>query len=361
MTASPYTLATFVCADTRESDAQVLYPLMGILGPEERRLGYWRLAATNLLIAKRVHPEARHILYTNDNADAWFGLLNLRTWLADAGIEVRPLPFTNFKLPVGMSLRFANAYYRFEVIQDLAARGENALLMDADCLLVRPDAALMERLSGDFLLVYDIYSRSHRPQSGRPHGISMEDMGNTFHHISDTYPVKYPVWLGTEVIGGSAAILHRLSVEMAQFMGHFAYHYKRGSAMPEFPNGTGFFNNDEFAFSYVANQIGTVEYLNPHMKRMYALPFLDNLEEGDELKAIWHLPSEKNSGLLLLCEQMCNPASPFWKLDVDELPLYIGGLVGVPKRLNRGHSHTPIKDFVRNLRGRMGVLMRNRF
>ena len=219
----------------------------------------------------------------------------------------------------------------------------------------------MEQLSQDSLLVYDIYSRSHRPQSGRPHGISMEDMGDTFLNVSATYPVRYPVWLGTEVIGGSAIILSRLSVEMAHFTDHFAYHYKRGTPLPEFPNGTGFFNNDEFAFSYVANQIGAVAYLNPHMKRMYALPFLDNLEVGDELKALWHLPSEKNSGLLLLCEQMCNPSSPFWKLDVRELPLYIGGLVGVPKRLNQGASQTPLRDFVRNLRGRMGVIMRNRF
>ena len=361
MPTSPYTLATFVCADTRDADAQVLYPLMGLLGPEERRLGYWRLAAANVLIAKRVHPEARHVLYTNDEADAWFGRLNLRHWLAEAGIEVRLLPFTHYKLPIGMSLRFANAFYRFEVIEDLARRQENALLMDADCLLVRPDHDLMERLGDERLLVYDIYSRSQRPQSGRPHGISMEDMGNTFLGISATYPIKFPVWLGTEVIGGSAAILGRLSVEMAHFIDHFAYHYKRNADMPQFPNGTGFFNNDEFAFSYVANQMGAVAYLNPHMKRMYALPFLDNLEAGDEMKAIWHLPSEKNSGLLLLCEQMCSPASPFWQIAVEDLPIYIGGLVGVPKRASRGRSQTPVRDFMRNLRGRMGVLMRNRF
>lgn len=352
-------IATFVSVDTQPSDAMVSYPLLGWLEPEDRRLAYWRLALASMATSRRINPHLHHIIFTNDRNPAVLDGHDIRQHLYDLDVEVSYLPFDSFKLPEGMSLRFANAFYRFQVMEELGHRKLSGLIMDADCLWVRMDADLERAITGGLLMVFDVYERSDRPYSSRPHGISMKDMGDTFRQLDAQYPVVFPVWLGTEVIAGTAPIFKEVARHARQVIDRYSYHYKRGGELPVFPNGTGFFNSDEFLFSLVANQWGSVEYLNPYLKRFYALPFLDNTRPGDDRYALWHLPSEKNTGLKLIYEEVLNPDSMFYSLHREDLPAYLSGLVGVTKRVRRVPTDSHLRDFVRNLRGRMGNLIRN--
>lgn len=354
-----FVISTFVCVDTDPSDAMVSYPLLGWLGPEERRQVYWRLAFASMATSRRVNPHVRHIVFTNDENPLLLDGTDIRFRLKALGVEVSFLPFSTFKLPQGMSLRFANAFYRFQVLEELGNRHLASLVMDADCLWVRMDPELERAITGGLLLVFDVYERSARPFSARPHGISMKDMGETFRVVEPEFPVSFPVWLGTEVIAGTAPIFVEVTRHAHQLVDHYSYLYRRGMPMPVFPNGTGFFNSDEFLFSLIANKWGSVEYLNPFLKRFYALPYLDNTRPGDDQFTLWHLPSEKNTGLMLVYEEVLNPDSMFHSLHREDLPAFLSGLVGVTKRIRKIPTNSHLRDFVRNLKGRVGNLIRN--
>ncbi|HEY4491244.1 MAG TPA: hypothetical protein VI958_04550, partial [Acidobacteriota bacterium] len=69
-----------------------------------------------------------------------------------------------------------------------------------------------------------------------------------------------------------------------------------------------------------------------YIKRIWSLPDLNNVEPQDLQRTIWHLPGEKNTGLMLLFDEALQPESRFWKLPLSEFTEYLGSYVGVPER-----------------------------
>ena len=353
-----YCIATFVCVDTRPSDAQVVYPMLGHSSADERRALYWRMAVTCILTASKANVGTKHVVYTNDNDAAIFGGTDLRAFLEGHGVEVIYLAFETFKFPTGMSLRLSNAFYRYEVMREMSEHG-GGVVLDSDVLWVRNADDMEEMMDDGKLLIYDLYDRSDRPTSRKPHGVSMADMGHLFEGMYPGYPIKYPVWLGSEVVAGNGFVFAEI-VEMAEeICAKYKVLHHKGAEAVTFPNGTGFFNNDEFLFSFLANKFGRVEYLNPYLKRTYALSFLNNLEAKDQHLAMWHAPAEKNTGLALLFDEVMDMDSEFWKLEEEEWAIYIGGFVGVPKRTRSVPIQSTVAEFMRTVRGKVGNLIRN--
>lgn len=353
-----YTICSCICVDTRPEDSTVHYPLMGQASPDERRLHYWRMALTLMATSARCNPGHRHVIFTNDRKPAVVGQVDVKQRLQELGVELIDLPYEHFKLPAGLSQKFTNTFYRFEIFGQLAQWPEPAMLLDTDIIFSRPSPELAQAMTSEDALMYDIYQREKTPHSREAHGISMHDMGTIFHQVDKDFTIKAPVWYGGEIMAGTPAYFGRMFTYLSRQIHGLIALWEAGQPLPAYPNGKQIFNSDEFLLSMAVNAVSSPAKANQFLKRIYALPYLNNLKTGDEYLPMWHLPSEKHTGLALLYEEVADKNSGFWQTPVDQLGPYLGGMVGIPRRTRRLPSEAPIKDMVRNIRGKLGIIVR---
>ncbi len=90
---------------------------------------------------------------------------------------------------------------------------------------------------------------------------------------------------------------------------------------------------------------------NPYIKRIWTT-FHHKTAHADDLRlSLWHLPSEKRTGLADLFQDVKVPGSPFWSLPVgDPFRRYLAKKVGVPERSPR--------KYVRDLSFKFGQILR---
>lgn len=332
-----YNIVTFVCIDSEEEDGKIDYPTLNKMPFEERRIVYWKNAATLCCSSIRLNPEKKHIIYTNDKNTVFINKSNLYHMLSEINIEVRHLPFRLFKPPVGSSRRFKNVFYRYEILKHLGLENNPSIVLDSDSIWTCRSETLDQLMFSDCLLLQDTYQRTNKPYSKEPHNLSMIDMGNLFRRINPSYPEPAPVWYGGEVIGGTGRVLKLFAEQAEEIFTYFVKNFINGKNFIA-SNGVTVFDSSEFVFCYVSNSglFKIVDLYNKFSKRIWTLQHINNVSPDDIKITIWHLPGEKNLGLSLLFEEICKKDSQFWTTKPEIFNEYLGQFVGVPER----------KDFV---------------
>lgn len=239
------------------------------------------------------------------------------------------LPFVEFNPPRAFATEFRNAFYKLEVLRELARPDAPAasLLLDSDCVWTRPAPELWAQLQRpDALLLLDA-----EPESAPDtviHGLSRRDIGDLYRTLDPAYPVAAPVHFGGEIIGGSRArlaeVLAGLRALWAQALRDFP------AAPPRFRSGRALFDGDEYLTSFVCNRLPWTD-ASPYIRRLWTSYRNINVRPADVRLPLWHLPNEKTQGLPVLCRRVLNPDSAFWRLAPTALAGYLGRYLGVPR------------------------------
>lgn len=355
----PPAIATFLCVDTDPQDASSFYPELG--GPRPagvRRTLYWKNVTVFCATARRCNPDARILIVTNDTPDLDLDGRPLRQILDQLKVETAYTPFQEFKPSLELSARFLNIFYRYDVIralgQEIAPDADAIFLMDSDCVWTHPLPDLSTLLQPDTLLISNPYGE-RKPNRRHPDRLSRADMGKLFGTLDPVYPNKYPTWYGGEMVGGSGAAFRTFYAELKRVWALVLDYAKH--APPRFVNGLSIMDSDEYVSAYVYNRGVVKIHIEPgFFRRVYTQEFPNTVRAADLDLAVWHLPGEKERGLLLLFQQAVQTNSPFWQTPLSEFPRYLGSFVGIPRRqhdlpyptLKRAERHA--RALVRRLR-----------
>lgn len=328
------TIVTFLCVDTDSSAASVTYPNIGNgVSPQKRHTLYWKNAVVSLATARRCLPRARLCVVTNDLHDPEFEGGTLNVLLKRLGVERIALPFDHFLPPPGISKTFRNVFYRFDVIRYLAAHadlGESMFLTDGDCVWTRAVPDLDTRHPRTGLWLSSPYG-VRDPQLKYPHRLSRADLGDWYRRLDPLYPEPHPTYYGGEFIGGRRMAWEKLSASLQE--GWTRISADRADGPMRLANGLSFFDNDEIILNYVYNSHQlAVTLADGFMRRIFTLEGISDVKPTDVDLPLWHLPSEKRRGFVLLFDRVLDLNSDFWKSPLRDFHKVLGNYLGVPTR-----------------------------
>jgi hypothetical protein len=329
-------IVTSICVDEQPDDALSVYPMLGgAKDSNERRAIYWRLVTLFCCTSIRCNPEHQHLVYTNDKNDVFIGNVNIKKFLSDLGVDVVELSFKTFSPPNTLSKRFKNAFYKLEVIQALGMSGQpvdtSSILLDSDCIWANISPQLHSTIQEPKILLYDIYKKDDPFEKHPAHNLSMADIGKVFKSIDPACPEPYPIWYGGEIIGGRSSVMKVIANELENVFNQIIEQSKTHQYL--FANGQNIFDGMEHFTSLVYNKkLTEIGDASKFIKRLYTGETLNNVEPEDINLPIWHLPAEKQRGMLLLFKEAVRLNSKFWSVEPKNFSHYLGEYVGIPTR-----------------------------
>ncbi|MCU0447408.1 MAG: hypothetical protein MUE85_21130 [Microscillaceae bacterium] len=326
-------IVTSMCVDI-EPDEKVLYPQLKDVNAQDRRWLYWQCVYVFFATSKRFNPSSRHILYTNEQAQVVKNGLDLLAKIKELGVEVKFHQFQHFNPPKGYSNTFKNAFYKMDVIKELGKEEGNFILLDSDCVWIKPVSTLNTMMDWEKeILLYDTFT-STDPAKRDPKitkdNLYKSEVGKVFKQIDENYPFAEPHVFGGEVIGGNAQNLKIVAEELDKSFYHILTKYKSEAELPRFPNGKNIFSGMEYWTSMIYNQM-PLPYRDAraHIRRIWTAFRVSSVKKSDFDLTIWHMPAEKKQGFPNLFQQMLKPQSKFWTLPLDKLPVYMGEYLGI--------------------------------
>ena len=249
---------------------------------------YWKCIVVFFFTARKFHPDARLVLFLNCDpcAEAASYVLKVREY----GVEIVLKSFAA-RPPLGFTSRFGNQFYIFDVIEYIADRpaGEGWYVLDSDCVFSgRYDllGALADTPLG--VLCYDCK-------------IAEAENINGISRIQLTQIAKEEKWInGDRIIeysGGEffAATTSMLSASIGCFRS------VRDKCIDRWRNKKLTVTEEAHVLSLVYAEMGLVSGTANHIiKRIWTAFKYNNVAESDLVLPLWHLPSEKRTGLACL-------------------------------------------------------------
>lgn len=344
-----FAIASSLCVDTDVDSSTVRYPMLGRHQKDKRAI-YWKCAYVFFWTSLYFNPGKKHILFTNDRQPVLINAIDIKQKLRILGVEIRITAFERFD-PRERSIRFRNAFYKFEAIRCLSELDYPSILLDVDCVW-RLQSDELNRLiaSGNCLLLQDTYQFGRLSGSHSRHGITQNDLMHIYHTIDPLFDQSFPIWYGGEIIAGSPQNLVRIVDQLELVFKQL----KNADEVLRFKNNTGIFDNDEFISSFVYNSCNMpiIDSMNVYTTRVdtsypRVVPWtlLSNVP-------IWHMPAEKVRGFPILFDALMSCKNSH---DETKAVEQIGYYFGLPER-TYGRS-IDIKDA---LRKRMKQLLRRR-
>jgi hypothetical protein len=316
------------------------------LNHEQKRLTYWKCCVVFFATLLRTNPKCKGICFTNDKAEVVIGNIDFKALLKSFGTEIIYLPFQGFEKFRGNVKYHFPTLYKFQVISEISKFNDNAfsLFLDSDCVWTKPFD--VDNLNFDKPLIYDVYQRKDIHDSSY-NGFSRAEMGKYFKMIDPEYPVDAPKLFGGEILGGSRQIFKIISMELEHYLSLLS---DKKLTETKFPNNKSILDGDEYLFSMIYNKIfANYTFANGCIKRIWTLKKPNNTLISDLDLPVWHVISEKLTGIPDLFTQVIDENSEFWTMDMSKFNLYLGSYLNIPLRKYKFDPITDIQTMYRKL------------
>lgn len=344
-------IVTSICVD--QNDRSYNYQLY-YQDNEEKRKTYWKCAVTFFASAKRIYPEHRYILFTNDDQPVFIQRMDVRKFLKKLGVDIRIKEYT-FRPPAKFSHYLSNNFYKFETIKYLAKEDRPSVLFDSDVFFTRRDNQLVKIIEDGKTLLYDVYQKTD-PEDRSNNGISRRDQELMFKEIDPQYPVPNPKFWGGEIISGDAAVFKAIDEEFERVFNYVITNYE---SPPVFPNTRSFLDGNETIGNFVFNKV-VAEWVeaSSFIKRIWPLKKINNVTPDVVRLPIWHMISEKDKGIPLLFREAVQSSSRFWTSSDEDFGAYLGEYLGVPERLHDYDKPKLYKTIMPRVKNKIGQYKR---
>lgn len=317
-------ISTLLVLD-RPEDASV-FPQVG-LDSSQRSFQdvYWRCVACFFATSARQNPGVRHAFFTNAEALPVVDGLDLRELMRRLGVEIVQLPITH-RLGRDKVTSWNNVFYILDVIAHLDREGgfDRAVVMDSDCVWVRPADGLMADVGRHRALSLSIpYSYDEKLNNA-----SRRDMVRAAQQLAGHSFDFIPNFSGGEIFAASRAGL-------AEVQGLVSGLWERLLASP--PGEVHVYTEEHLlsiAYEMLNLPTGTAD---PHIRRLWTALRLNNVtaEDVDSGRCAWHLPMEKKTGFADLFKAVKDRESWLWTVPPEEIRLRVARVMGLPKRSPR--------------------------
>ena len=316
--------------------------------PETQAI-YWRCVVVFFASSLRHNPDSRHVLFTNAERCPVVDGIDVHSWLRRHGVDIVVVPLT-FRVPKGYWGSWGCVYYLFDVVGWVSEQGdpdEGYLLIDCDAVWVRAANALFRDLRAQHAMSYT-YGYD---EQWTINGLSRTEMKQLFEEMDgDTLSLAPDYSCGEFLAVDSQGARRLMSLARDTFE----------VSLTRFTKGLPHFNEEGHMLSYLFQRLGFAQgTANPYIKRVWTGSAYNNVEPSDQELTIWHLPSEKRSGLIWLFQAAVIPTSRFWHVKLgDSYRRYVGRKVGVPKRTRLDSKRVALERRTLVWRRRMGAIRR---
>lgn len=279
------------------------YPQVGSGSSAPAHAIYMQIQVPFFTTFRHYNPDAKLIFFTNLTAQELPPYLT--ETLSRTGAEVETLPYT-CRPPKGWFKAWMNQYYLYDILKEMEKRMQpcdTLLVCDADCICSKPLDELFDSVRRDGSALYDC----HHPDDLVVNGTTRKQMAEVYKGCFGEE--KHFSYYGGEFIalrGDAVARINRVFPVLAKY--NFAL-----------PEGSARLHEEAHMLSVLAARLDLCnDTANKYVKRMYTSPVYNNVEQGDEQLAVWHVLSEKKTGLyrlyrLIRRNQGMGDEAAFWK------------------------------------------------
>jgi len=281
------TIATwFVADDARHATAA---PQVGRDSSSQRFHDvYWRCVCVFYLFSKLRNPGASHLFFSNVEPPA-IGRLSVADYLRRLGVATVRLPIT-YRLPSGLVSAWGNQFYILDIIRWATQHLSGSLVvLDSDCVWSGGCQDLAAALERHGALTYRIDYPATHDINGTTR-IEMKALLAAFGHPVD----EVPYYAGGEIFAAAVDFCRRAWPTIERVWEQNIAAARSGPFLRE----EALFLSTVFAIHGVEG--GTA---NRFIKRLWTGRKGSNVEPADVGLPIWHLPSEKKTGLRWLFER----------------------------------------------------------
>ncbi|MDY2883006.1 MAG: hypothetical protein SOT71_10175 [Romboutsia timonensis] len=254
-------------------------------------------------------------LFTNKNIpDEFKNIFN------ELEVEVI-LSQNNHLPPEGYSDMWQGTFFYIDAIEYYSKIMNNddiLIMLDPDCIVLKDFSPILKKIQNDKVLNYQLYYPIEQSQNG----LSMLELSNILKDESDVEAV--PEVYGGEIYGFSGSIINRFSKEL-----ELAWNM----SIRRFNENKTYFKTEEHIFTYVFYKLSYIKgNANEFIKRIWTAPIYRNVEKDDDKYIIWHLPAEKNRGLIKIYKKYLKNNNNKNKLNGKQLEKVFGKIIGIPKK-----------------------------
>lgn len=208
-------------------------------------------------------------------------------------IQVVYLELTR-KTPKDWYGAWRNQFYLFDVLEYLKNLEGNHLILDSDCVIAHSLQDLYQEIEREQVLTLPIDYSIEKDING----CSMEQMRQIYQKMFDTEYPKNLLYMGGEFIAmASEAVSELLPI--------FYDIWEKDQKLYEQKEQK--LNEEAHTLSLCYYRMGKVNELGrKYIRRIWTDMNLDQVKEGDDKLAIWHLPAEKKFGFAELFKRLKN-------------------------------------------------------
>ncbi len=301
-----------------------VYPqVQGVSSSSAFQEVYWKCVVTFFASSVRCNPQAQHILFVSSPRIPIIGTFDIREFLSRLGVRIEVVPFT-YRTPQGFYGSWRNQFYVFDIIHRLAQICEPddaCILLDSDCVWVRPASLLQAKIAEHEVLTYDVYGT----RDWVVNGLGSDEMRDLSSELLDRRLQHNPRYYGGEIFAATGTGVERIGRELGTLWEENLTRFRQRRTK---------FNEEAHALSHVYLKLGYEGgTANDFIRRMWTSFRYSNVGSNDDFNlAIWHLPAEKRFGLRRLFRSVKNDRSRFWHLDDDEYRAFLASKLGIPRR-----------------------------
>lgn len=291
----------------KESDSEAsFYPQLGGKGNSALVHSiYMQIQIPFFITFNYYNPEAVFYFFTNlKKTDLPPFLTRLFTKL---NVHIITIPYT-CKPPKGWYKAWQNQFYLYDILAYMGKHindSDTLLVCDADCLCRKNLNPLMEQTRANGSALYEFIT----DKNYNINGIKLAQIEEFYEKCYQQKPQPLAYYGGEFIClrGDTVKRINQTFPDLWKFNLTYAKHH---------PNKL---NEEAHVLSVLAEHLHFRNNIaNHYVKRMWTNPQFNNVKQGDENYAVWHLPYEKKRGLYYLFHELKNQTTItnetlFWK------------------------------------------------
>lgn len=282
-----------------------------------------------LLLTNKGNTGIRPILFTNidvnSNYEKMFKCNDIR-------IILRP---NNHIPPKHYTDKWQGTFYYIDAMCYFAnniKENDILFLVDPDCLFTNNINPIIESVykykSVNYLIEYD--------KEYNQNGLSRNELQKIL--IEEDNINIIPDFFGGEFYGFKDDIIKIVSIELENLW---------EKSLKRYYHGKTYFHTEEHIISYLIYKLDLYKgEANKYIKRMWTRPNYRNIKYGDEKYIIWHLPAEKDKGLIKIYNKLNTKID---QIKIDNYSVFFGKYLGIPKRTLKRVIYDFLYKFIRNI------------
>lgn len=281
-------LATWICIDSL-ADASWFPAAKGDSSDLKIQANYWRCLAVCLFSARLYNPDVKLLLFSNQDVIPMIDDISIKQLLDGLNVQFITTAF-EYRTPIGYYSHWRNQFYEFSIFNYIV---NSSIFNDTDTfVLVDSDCVVTSDLSNMFsdLQTFDCinYQLDYAPNY-KINGNSRQDMQAIFGKLLNSEIGELPNYYAGEFFGGKISALKSIVLEFKEIWPLLLDLHQ--SEKPHL-------HEEAHVLSYIYFKLGFGnDVAGRYIKRLWTDPSsLRNVDNGDEKKAVWHLPAQKRSG-----------------------------------------------------------------